>query len=272
MSLFVCSLNSGSNGNCYYIGTTDEAVLIDAGLSRRETEKRMKRLGLSIKKVKAIFITHEHGDHIHGLPGILKKYRIPVYITPLTRSNSRLVFDDSLAVPFQANQMIKVGALSVTAIPKFHDAVEAHSFLISDGHVQVGVFTDVGRPCDHTIRGFEKCHAAFLESNYDIDLLEKGPYPLHLKNRIRDGLGHLSNLQALQLFVNHRPEFMTHLFPAHLSSENNSMRIVDALFQGVAGMTEVVIASRYKETPVFEINDKSGEKSAQKIEQLSLFQ
>src|SRR6187401_1072116 len=84
MSLFICSLNSGSNGNCYYIGNHDEAVLIDGGISCRETEKRLKRLELSIKKVKAIFVTHEHGDHIHGVPVLSRRHQIPVYITPGT--------------------------------------------------------------------------------------------------------------------------------------------------------------------------------------------
>jgi phosphoribosyl 1,2-cyclic phosphodiesterase len=84
MSLFITSLNSGSNGNCYYIGNEHEAVLVDVGISCRETEKRMNRLGLSIQKVKAIFISHEHSDHISGVPVLAKKYKIPVYVTPKT--------------------------------------------------------------------------------------------------------------------------------------------------------------------------------------------
>jgi phosphoribosyl 1,2-cyclic phosphodiesterase len=85
MSLFICSLNSGSNGNCYYIGNEDEAILVDAGISCRETEKRMKRLGLQMSKLKAIFISHEHGDHISGLPVLSRKYQLPVYITAATQ-------------------------------------------------------------------------------------------------------------------------------------------------------------------------------------------
>jgi len=87
MSLYITSLNSGSNGNCYYVGNEHEAVLIDVGISCRETETRMKRLGLSMHKVKAIFVSHEHSDHIRGIAVLAKKYRLPVYITPLTLKN-----------------------------------------------------------------------------------------------------------------------------------------------------------------------------------------
>src|SRR5688572_33006173 len=100
MSLFVASLNSGSNGNCYYIGNQHEAVLVDAGISCRETERRLKRLELSIKKIKAIFVTHEHTDHIYGLSRLSKKFRIPVYITPETLAHGRLKSDRDLVTSF----------------------------------------------------------------------------------------------------------------------------------------------------------------------------
>ena len=90
MSLYIASINSGSNGNCYYVGNQSEAILVDAGISCRETEKRMKRLGLSMQKVKAIFISHEHSDHINGVAVLSRKYQLPVYITPATLSSSRL--------------------------------------------------------------------------------------------------------------------------------------------------------------------------------------
>src|ERR1700687_4601122 len=93
MALYITSLNSGSNGNCYYIGNDREAILVDAGLSCRETEKRMRRLGLSFENVRAIFVSHEHDDHIKGIPVIAKKYQLPVYITEGTLQNSRLVLE-----------------------------------------------------------------------------------------------------------------------------------------------------------------------------------
>lgn len=254
MSLSIASLNSGSNGNCYYIGNFTEGVLIDAGISCRETERRLKRLGLSIKMVKAIFITHEHADHINGLPKLVRKHHLPVYMTHATRSNLRSGWTEIRAISFQAYEPITIGNLTVTAFPKFHDAADPHSFIVSHNNVNVGVFTDTGRNCEHLIKNFEKCHAAFLESNYDEDMLETGGYPQHLKDRIRNGHGHLSNKQALQLFLNHRPAFMSHLILSHLSANNNTTEIVDDLFSDVASQTQIIIASRKKETGLYHIN------------------
>src|ERR1700760_544129 len=121
MSLFITSLNSGSNGNCYYIGNEHEAVLVDAGISCRETEKRMLRLGLNIRKVKAIFISHEHSDHINGLPVLAKKYQLPVYITLPTMRRGGLMLEEHLVFRFAAFQTIQIGGLQITAFPKMHD-------------------------------------------------------------------------------------------------------------------------------------------------------
>jgi len=254
MSLFIASLNSGSNGNCYYVGNATEGVLIDAGISCRETERRLKRLGLSIKMVKAIFITHEHADHINGLPKLVKKYYLPVYMTQSTQSNLRLSFRVIRSISFQAYETIAIGNLIVTPIPKFHDAVDPHSFIVSHNNINVGVFTDTGRHCEHLVKSFQQCHAAFLESNYDEVMLQTGSYPQHLKDRIRKGFGHLSNKEALQLFLNHRPPFMSHLILSHLSANNNKPEIVDELFSSVAGNTEIVVAPRKKETLLYHIN------------------
>jgi phosphoribosyl 1,2-cyclic phosphodiesterase len=243
MSLFVASLNSGSNGNCYYIGNHDEAVLIDGGISCRETEKRMKRLGLSIRKVRAIFVTHEHGDHIHGVPVLSRRHQLPVYITPGTLRFGNVKVREDLIVPFRAYEEVRVGSLSITGFPKLHDAFDPHSFIIECQGIRVGVFTDIGYPCRHVINSFRQCHAAFLESNYDEHMLENGDYPIHLKSRIRGGNGHLSNKQAARLFIDHKPDFMSHLFLSHLSRNNNDPEIVEKLFTGVAGNTKIIVAS-----------------------------
>lgn len=278
MSLQIASLNSGSNGNCYYIGNETEAVLVDAGISCRETEKRMKRLGLSMEKIKAIFISHEHGDHITGLPAISKKYGVPVYITPNTLAESRLPLETALVNPFKPNETIVIGRLSITNFPKHHDAVDPYSFLIASASVKVGVFTDIGKVCKQVIHHFKQCHAVFLEANYDEAMLEKGRYPYHLKNRIRGGEGHLSNDQALQLFLEHRAPFMSHLLLSHLSKNNNDPELVSSLFNKHAAQTKIIVASRYHETEVHHIRaDASPVKTFEKKTtqkkpgQLSLF-
>lgn len=235
------------------MGNEQEAVLIDAGISCRETEKRMKRLGLTMEKVKAIFVSHEHGDHITGIPALSKKFRLPVYITNATFTNGRIPIEETLLRSFRPHEAISIGNLSVTAFPKFHDAADPHSFLISSDKVNVGVFTDLGFTCDQLIRYFKLCHAAFLEANYDVTMLENGNYPYHLKKRISGGQGHLSNDQALQLFLQHRAPFMSHLLLAHLSKNNNHPQLVEKLFQPHAGRTQIIVASRYQETGVYEI-------------------
>lgn len=254
MSLFIASLNSGSNGNCYYVGNDKEAILVDAGISCRETERRMNRLGLPMQKVKAIFVSHEHSDHINGIAVLSRKYKLPVYITPATLQSSGLSLDCDLVFSFKAYEPVVIGKISVSAFPKFHDAAHAHSFNITCNEVTVGVFTDIGMACKHLTEHFAKCHAAFLEANYDEEMLEKGRYPFHLKRRIRGGLGHLSNAQALEVFITHRPAFMSHLFLAHLSKDNNDPELVNELFLRHAGETEIVVASRFVETAVYHIN------------------
>jgi phosphoribosyl 1,2-cyclic phosphodiesterase len=255
MSVFIASLNSGSNGNCYYVGNQHEAVLIDAGISCRETEKRMARIGLSMSKVKAIFISHEHSDHISGVPVLAKKYQLPVYITPRTTFTGRQFLNAQMVYPFVAYQPIRIGDLCITAFPKFHDAAEPHSFVVSCNDINIGVITDIGSACEHVIRNFAQCHAAFLEANYDEQMLANGRYPYHLKRRISGGRGHLSNTQALELFIKHKPAYMSHMLLSHLSKDNNDPHLVKQLFDEHADGTEIVVASRYQESAVYQIGD-----------------
>lgn len=277
MTLRISSLNSGSNGNCYYIGNSEEAVLIDVGISCREAERRMKTVGLEMEKVKAVFITHEHTDHISGVAVLSRKYQLPVYITEETERLGRLKLEKQLIRRFKANDIVPVGNLQVMAFPKYHDAADPHSFLISSGGINIGVFTDIGRNCKDVIHHFKQCHAAFLETNYDEDMLMNGSYPAHLKKRISNGSGHLSNTQALELFNKHRPAFMSHLILSHLSKNNNHPEIVEKLFTAHAKQVKIFVASRYEPSPVFTIADNGytakpiRQQKKIKPEQLKLF-
>jgi phosphoribosyl 1,2-cyclic phosphodiesterase len=278
MSLFITSLNSGSNGNCYYIGNEAEAVLIDAGISCRETEKRMKRLGLSMSVVRAIFVSHEHIDHITGIPGLSKKYQLPVYITKNTLQSASIPIEKHLVHLFDAHQPISIGELSITGFLKSHDAIDPHSFVVSGNDITVGIFTDIGFPCQQVIRHFKRCHAVFLEANYCEDMLNKGIYPYHLKKRISSNNGHLSNAQALELFLAHKGKQLSHLILSHLSKNNNCPDLVSRLFNEKAGSTKIVVASRYQETPLLCIEKgRSREKESfydrpmPQVQQLSLF-
>lgn len=253
MSLYISSLNSGSNANCYYAGNHTDAVLIDAGLSCRETEKRMKQLGLEMEKVRAIFVSHEHADHISGLPGLSKKYQLPVYITPVTLQHSNIPLEPSLVRSFAHNKPVQFGSLSVNPFRKHHDGADPHSFTISCNGAEAGVITDIGYACKQVIRHFSRCQAVILESNYCESMLQNGSYPEHLKKRIRGDEGHLSNAQALELFLHYRSPELKLLILAHLSKNNNRPELVEELFMPHAGSTEIFVASRYGASPVFRV-------------------
>lgn len=253
MSLFITSINSGSNGNCYYVGNESEAVLVDVGISCKEIEERMNRLQLPIEKVKAIFISHEHVDHIRGVARLSKKYYLPVYIKPRTYKHSGIHLDRAFVHNFNCNEKISIGNLNVTPFDKHHDAQDPVSFVVEHKGIKAGVITDIGIACKTVIHYFKQCHACFLESNYDEQLLHEGPYPQRLKDRISGGKGHISNAQALELFIKHKPKYMSHLLLSHLSKNNNHPDIVQQLFDQHAGEVKIIVASRDEETPVYEI-------------------
>lgn len=255
MSLFVTSLNSGSNGNCYYVGNNNEAVLVDVGISSREVEARMKRLGLELSKLKAIFISHEHSDHIKGVQLLSKKHQIPVYVTDATRRKGHLKLEKHLSNTFAATAQVNIGELLISAFSKHHDAADPYSFMISCKGINVGVFTDIGKTCSNLIHHFKQCHAAFLESNYDDAMLQNGNYPYYLKQRITGGLGHLSNKEALDLFSTHRSSSLSHLFLSHLSKNNNCPKLVQKLFDDHSAGVKIVVASRYEELPLYSIGN-----------------
>ncbi len=257
MSLFITALASGSNGNCYYVGNENEAVLVDAGITCKEVEKRMSRLGLSIQKVKAIFISHEHSDHIKGVAVLSRKYGLPVYITSPTLRHGRLWLDKELIFSFNAIEPVFIGGLMITAFSKHHDAADPYSFMVTYKGVRVGIFTDIGTPCNGLIHHFSQCHAAFLEANYDDTMLQSGNYPYTLKQRISGNKGHLSNKQALEVFTKHRPSYMSHLFLSHLSKNNNCPKLVGQLFNEHANGIKIIVASRYEETAVYPVLDRS---------------
>jgi phosphoribosyl 1,2-cyclic phosphodiesterase len=157
------------------------------------------------------------------------------------------------------NETVMIGDLAVTSFLKLHDAADPCSFIIEYKGVKAGVITDIGSACERVVHYFKQCHACFLESNYDEKMLAEGNYSARLKKRIRGGKGHLSNSEALKLFTNHRPAFMSHLLLSHLSKNNNHPDLVNELFKNHAESTSVIVASRYKETGVYTITKNQDE-------------
>jgi phosphoribosyl 1,2-cyclic phosphodiesterase len=217
----------------------------------------MKRSGLSLQKVKAVFVSHEHTDHISGLPILAKKHNLPVFTTALTLRNSKLRFEKTLLHYFTADSPVVIGDLTIKPFSKRHDAADPYSFTVSSNDVSVGVITDIGRACDNVVQHFSQCHAAFLEANYDEEMLQNGSYPYYLKNRIRSGHGHLSNREALALFQQYRSPQLSHLFLSHLSRNNNCPKLVEELFTTNAGGVKMIVTSRYQESAVYQINGLS---------------
>ena len=154
---------------------------------------------------------------------------------------------------FIHSEPVSIGELSIIPFIKSHDANDPHSFIVSNNTVHIGVITDIGYACKHVIKHFKLCDAVFLESNYCEQMLENGSYPLHLKRRISSKKGHLSNDQALELFLKHKPENLQLLILSHLSQNNNHPEIVNKMFTQHAGGVKVVVASRHKETELFNI-------------------
>lgn len=272
MSLFYCSLNSGSNGNCFYIGNQEDAVLIDAGLSCKETEKRMGMLDLKMNLVKAVFITHEHIDHVKGMEMLAKKYNLPVFISTLTLQNSRVPLPAESRKEFSVAAPTIIGKMKIHAVRKFHDAADPYSFVVEQDEWRIGVFTDLGHICNHVSQAMLTCQVLFLESNYDVQMLEEGPYPYHLKKRISDSIGHLSNTQALDWLKCNSTSHLKHLLPAHISAENNHPEKVRSVFEEQFPQLKISLAGRHAATPLFSICDLSIKKAApEKTMQLNLF-
>ena len=273
MGLYFSSLNSGSNGNCYYVGNQNEAILIDVGISCKEVEKRMTRQGLSLNKLKAIFISHEHSDHIKGLEVFAKKYQLTVYLSRKTLENSRLQLNDIDVHFIDQKNTFAVGNLNVVAFSKIHDAADPYSFVVEGNSFKVGVFTDLGSVCTNLIHHFKQCHAVFLEANYDVGMLSNGNYPYFLKQRIMGGRGHLSNIQALELCKTHRSENLSHVLLCHLSEQNNNSTLVRSLFSTICSNIIVEVASRSVETMVYCLGDSKSTPilTQQNAQQLQLF-
>ncbi len=249
----ICAIASGSNGNCYYIGNREDAVLVDVGISRRQVLERMAKNGLNPLKIKAIFISHEHSDHFRGVRVLGKKLGVPVYMTSKTLDRSwNPDRPDNIHV-FTPGDVVTVGGFSIYTFLKNHDAAEPCSFRIEHNGVSVGVFTDIGAACSNVTEQLSHCQALFLESNYDEEMLWAGPYPIYLKKRVAGDKGHLSNNQAFELLEkNHNPELRI-VFLSHLSQENNRPDVAAAAFKSLENRFEVRLTNRFAAAEVFVI-------------------
>ncbi len=250
----ICALASGSNGNVYYIEHDDEAILIDAGISRRQLLHRMKDKSLDIRKVKAVFISHEHADHIRGFRVICDMQNIPGFITHATLKGSHPNYIPAKVSLFTPGDIVTVGKFEVHCFAKNHDAAEPCSFRVVAGGIGVGVMTDIGVACHNVKSQLAQCHAVFLESNYDEEMLRVGPYPLYLKNRVASERGHLSNIQAFELVSGIEESPLNTIFLSHISADNNRPEIAMNLFNPLAPRIRILPTSRHAPSDIVEVD------------------
>ncbi len=251
--LEICSIASGSNGNCYYIGNHTDAVLVDAGISTKQILLRMAERNLDPRKIKALFITHEHSDHMRGARVLAKRLQIPVFMTAKTFNTSYKNLRPYYPTFFKPDDTIKVGGFTVHPILKNHDAAEPCSFRVQYGDRNVGIFTDIGAACDNVRSHLTQCDGLFLESNYDERMLWDGHYPWHLKRRVASEQGHLSNDQAFELLSQHAGENLKCVFLSHLSKENNTPEKAFETMQTLTERFEIRLASRYEASEIFHL-------------------
>ena len=249
----ICALASGSNGNCYYIGNKEDAILIDAGINCKQILNRMKAKGLDPRNIRAIFITHEHNDHVCGARVLSKKLDIPVYMTKGTY-HALYITNQPDAVRFiNPIQPVMLIPFIIHPVLKNHDAKEPTSFRVELQGVNIGVFTDIGLPCVNVIAHMQHCHALFLETNYDEKMLWEGSYPQHLKQRVASDVGHLSNLQAVNLLTEHAGPDLKWVLLSHLSGENNTPQIAYDALKHLEDRFHLVLTSRREPGEVIEI-------------------
>ena len=228
----VCSLGSGSSGNSFFISENENAVLIDAGISCKETLRRLNLVKQNPLDIKAIFITHEHTDHIKGADVLARHLNIPIYATKKTAENSFLCKNQELINIIKNNETIKIKSLNIEAFSKSHKASDPISYNISSKK-KVSIITDLGHACKNTIDNVSKSDLLFIESNYDERMLENGPYPYYLKRWISGNDGHLSNTQASLCILEHGKPKLKNIVLSHISKFNNSPEVAFKTFKNI---------------------------------------
>lgn len=222
----LCSIASGSSGNCIYVGSDTTHLLVDVGISGKRTEAGLKELGLKMQDIDGIFITHEHSDHIAGLGVLARKYGTPLYATngtiqAIMKSQTVGNIPEELFHPVVADEKIVIKDVSCNPMRISHDAAEPVAYRFQHGKKRVGIVTDLGTYNDYTVESLKGMDALLLEANHDINMLQVGPYPYYLKQRILGDRGHLSNERAGQLLCSLIHDNLQAVMLGHLSKENN---------------------------------------------------
>ncbi len=222
----LCSIASGSGGNCIYVGSANTHVLIDAGISKKKIEAGLLDIGVPVSEISGIFITHEHSDHIAGLGVMSRGYSIPIYassgtIRGIKQSKAVGEIQEALLNPIDVNHPVTHGELIIEAFHISHDSIEPTGYKITHEEKSLAVVTDLGCYDEYTINKLCKLDAVFLEANHDVHMLEVGKYPYSLKKRVLGNKGHLSNELSGRLLCDILHKKLKYVMLGHISKDNN---------------------------------------------------
>ena len=242
-----CPLASGSKGNCIYLGTPTTKILIDAGLSAKATSQRLAKLGVKLEEIDAIFITHEHTDHIRGLDILGCKLGIPVFANSDT---AKAIYGILNACPkfkiFATNESFAFKDLEVLPFSIQHDAIDPVAFAIKSGEFKVGFCADLGLATTFVVNHLKGCDYLYVEANHEPSMVHASSRPPLYKQRVLGRQGHLSNAQCAELIEKVYHPGLKHIHLAHLSSECNSqelaLKIIQETIDRLNALTEISIA------------------------------
>ena len=226
----MCSIASGSSGNCIYVGSDNTHLLVDTGISKKRIEEGLHELEIKGEELDGILVTHEHSDHIQGLGVFCRKYEIPVYATAGTirgieECHSLGKMPAGLLHPIEVDKPFPLGEIEVHPFAVSHDANEPCGYRLESNRRAVAVATDLGMYDNYIVNHLQNLDAVFLEANHDVHMLEVGSYPYPLKRRILGDKGHLSNELSGRLLCDILHKNLQHIVLGHLSKENNYARL-----------------------------------------------
>ena len=251
--LAVCVLASGSKGNAVYFSDGRTTILVDAGLSGKEVERRLQSRNLSPEDLDAIIVSHEHTDHIQGVGVLARRYNLPVFMNEKTRHAIPRLGKVTDLRAFECGRPFHINDIKIHPFSISHDAEDPSGFTIGLNGIKAGLATDLGVATTLVRAHLASCRLLILEANHDPDMLENGPYPWPLKQRIKGRSGHLSNEESRALLQELRHDGLEYVILAHLSEINNlpdrALRVVGQAL--AAGATTLTVASQYASGEIF---------------------
>lgn len=251
-------LASGSKGNCLYVEGPEGSLIVDAGLSAKETLRRLDAAGADPERIRAVLITHEHSDHLRGVRALSRRLKVPVFGTNKTLLHADMP-DDVATVTIEGGQRFQFAGFDVLPFSIPHDAREPVGFLIERDSFRFGIATDLGYATNLVKERLKGCSALILESNHDEGMLMDGPYPWFLKQRIRGRRGHLSNASSAKMLQTIMHSGLQRVVLAHLSEENNTpdlaLTVAREALEDRNSDVPVEIASAHVPTPLTWLED-----------------